>query len=100
MELYNYLKGLGGQNSKSTSGWINCNHEVTNESGFSGLPGGYRLDNGGFAGWTSGYWWSSTAEEVYGVMAWCYRLICNGDGWFIRDNLGRGKGMSVRCVRD
>ncbi|HIA36920.1 MAG TPA: hypothetical protein EYN89_09405, partial [Flavobacteriales bacterium] len=58
--LTDYLGGeeVAGTKMKSTSGWKD-NGIGTNESGFSGLPGGYRYDDGYYSsiGW-SGLWWS------------------------------------------
>ena len=44
-----YLGGqqMAGKKLKSDSGWIDGNIG-TNESGFNGLPGGYRVENGNF----------------------------------------------------
>jgi uncharacterized protein (TIGR02145 family) len=46
---------------KGTMHWNDPNRDVSNETGFTALPGGYRFHTGGFneAG-ILGYWWSST----------------------------------------
>ena len=69
----------------------------TNLSGFSGLPGGYRLISGlfGSAG-GSGFWWSSSPN---GSLAW-YRFLSNNDESVVRLNNVPQYGFSVRCVRD
>lgn len=68
----------------------------TNESGFSGLPGGVRGNDGTFGrvgGY--GYWWSST---VYDTEAWGSTL------YHFSSSLGRSTflkqaGFSVRCIK-
>ena len=109
--LVSYLGGekKAGQKLKSTEGW--SKHPIeekgrsydgngTNESGFSGLPGGIlsvgSFDYDGYIG----YWWSSTEDEDYSANnVWYYALGCIDDltsGGFAN----KGEGKSVRCVRD
>ena len=70
----------------------------TNSCGFTGLPGGYRLDNVNFRNvGNHGDWWS--ASENYVSEAWFRQL------YSINSNLARASslkyvGFSVRCVRD
>jgi uncharacterized protein (TIGR02145 family) len=68
----------------------------TNESGFSGLPGGFRSgsgDNGVFRDvGATGNWWTSTLE-------WS-RYLKNGDGTLSRRSVIKTTGFSVRCIRD
>jgi uncharacterized protein (TIGR02145 family) len=51
----------GKMKSTGTQYWQSPNTDATNESGFSGLPGGYRFDDGTFD-YIGNYgdWWSST----------------------------------------
>jgi len=68
----------------------------TNESGFSGLPGGFRDGSGAFylIG-EHGYWWSSTEE---GRDFARFRDLSNsGVRW---NYTGKDRGFSVRCLRD
>jgi uncharacterized protein (TIGR02145 family) len=78
--------------------WYSPNEQATNESGFTGLPGGFR-DYDGTYGTIGGYgaWWSSTEDGSND--AWLREL----DYSFF--NVSRGNyfkqfGFSVRCVRD
>jgi uncharacterized protein (TIGR02145 family) len=49
--------------------WPRPNTGATNSSGFTGLPGGYRDDNGSFFSMgVNGFWWSSTEGFTY--FAW------------------------------
>jgi uncharacterized protein (TIGR02145 family) len=69
----------------------------SNESGFTGLPGGYRdlIGNYYIIG-ISGYWWSST--EFSSDDAW-YRLYSD-NGYAYRYYNDKKNGMSVRCLKD
>jgi uncharacterized protein (TIGR02145 family) len=101
--LENFLGGVSvaGGKMKTTTGWNDYNGQNgngTNESGFSGLPGGYRGDNGTyFAIGNYGGWWSST--EYSAMFAW-YRYLFYGDGYSGRGNNYEPLGLSVRCLRD
>ena len=87
--LTNYLGGAlpVGAKMKSTGlqYWLNPNYAATNESGFSGLPGGNRYNSGtfGLVGYF-GYWWSST--EDWTSTAWL-RALDYGTGDVYRGQL-------------
>ena len=81
-----------------TAHWNSPNIGATNESGFTALPGGYRLSSGTFYDiGVNGIWWSST--EYSTSSAWrrglSYSLSIVG-----RLSNGRENGLSVRCLRD
>jgi uncharacterized protein (TIGR02145 family) len=100
--LTDYLGGesvAGGKmKSTGTQYWQSPNTAATNESGFSGLPGGGRNINGTFLDVSNtGYWWSSTENGTNS--AW-YRELSYGYGNVGRGNLGKANGFSVRCLRD
>ncbi len=87
----------GGQ-MKTTYGWYDGGNG-TDSSGFSGLPGGYRLNlNGNFydAG-NYGYWWSSSPS---GSNAWYRGLNFDNEGVNRYYGFNQRNGFSVRCVRD
>jgi len=89
---------VGGK-MKSTTGWQAPNTGATNESGFSGLPGGGLFNfNGTFndVGYI-GYWWSSS--EFFTSIAW-YRSLAYDDVVTGRDANFKHWGFSVRCLRD
>lgn len=94
--LKNNLGYDAGKKMKSTSGWIE-NGNGTNESGFSGLPGGYRKSDGTFRRiGVQGSWWSSS----YNNIAW-YRYLDYLNSIVLRDfSASKGIGQSVRCLRD
>ncbi len=100
--LMNYLGGessAGGKmKSMGTQYWDSPNGGATNESGFSGLPGGNRWVNEPFNGiGFVGTWWSST--EAFTYRAWIYTLNAN-DAGLNRNYLNKPFGYSVRCLRD
>lgn len=96
---------LGGRNiaggllkETGTTHWNPPNYGATNETGFTGLPGGVRDDRGNFLDRGNyGYWWSSTQDGT--MTASCLQLGYDhraaGAG-----SLFLGKGAWVRCVRD
>jgi uncharacterized protein (TIGR02145 family) len=89
---------VAGGKMKSTTGWNSPNTDATNESGFSGLPGGARYDNGTFnAVGDDGIWWSSTENQA--TNAW-YRNLNYGNGTADRNFSGKSFGFSCRCLRD
>lgn len=86
-----------GAKIKAKKGWkINAN--ATNESGFAGLPGGYRYNVGAFlyAG-NNGCFWSST--ESLKNKAWG-RTLSHAMNDVGRDDGSVGSGLSVRCILD
>lgn len=99
--LTDYLGGINvaGGKMKSVTGWNLPNTDATNESGFSGLPGGNRITAGGDfvdAG-EAGVWWSST--ELLSDLAWGYGLYY-GNGIAYRAYEDKFDGFSVRCIKD
>lgn len=95
-----YTNNTSGGKMKSigTQYWLSPNTDATNESGFSGLPGGTRSYNGTFTNiGGTGYWWSSTESNTR--EAW-YRRLFHAYGSVLRDYLEKPLGFSVRCLRD
>lgn len=88
-----------GTLQKTSYGWDN-NGNGTNTSGLAGLPGGYRDTNVAlFHGLGAyGYWWGSSEGTTEG--AWYRYLSCNLGGVYGRTTLDKGRGFSVRCLRD
>ena len=89
---------VAGGKLKSMTGWNSPNSGATNESGFTGLPGGYRNNYGPYFNFGNyGYWWSSTEGDSSN--AWSRRLFYNGSD-VDRLSYNKQNGFSVRCVRD
>jgi len=99
--LTDFLGGetVAGGKMKTTTGWQAPNTGATNESGFSGLPGGIRdfLDGSFDVIGNIGYWWSSTEFNTYGAwdrdLGYSYGSAGGGGGY-------KRNGFSVRCLRD
>lgn len=71
-----------------------------NSCGFNGLPGGSRLDFGGFFNvGRRGFWWCSNEISGHPIIAWGYDLG-NFDKEPVREFNSKGSGYSVRCVKD
>lgn len=95
--LINYLGGQGvaGSKMKSISAWSEGNNG-TNEAGFIGYPGGYRVENGTFLNTASiGIWWSSTENNAQTAIDH-YLAESNSAG---RSSSPKQRGESVRCLR-
>ena len=99
--LTDYLGGeavAGGKmKSTSTQYWSSPNTNATNESGFSGLPGGYRGTNGSFylIG-NGGTWWSSTEFNLVTALS---RGLGYIGGSLDRDDYDKRVGFSLRCLK-
>lgn len=100
--LTNYL---GGENivgsklkEKGTSNWWSPNAEATNETGFTGLPGGNRAINGSF-GFTGiyGFWWSTS--EINNTDVWG-RSLCYFNIAVTKSLEPKGTGQSIRCIKN
>jgi uncharacterized protein (TIGR02145 family) len=88
----------GKMKSTGTQYWFAPNTGATNESGFSGLPGGRRENIGIFSliG-TKSFWWSSTMVSTRG--AW-YRSVEFDLNFAVKYDEYREYGLSVRCLKD
>jgi uncharacterized protein (TIGR02145 family) len=88
----------GKMKTTGTSIWLSPNSGATNESGYSGLPGGLRFSWGTFYGFGFFAGWSS-ATEVASTNAWhrsLYYNVVTLDRSFDNKNYG----WMVRCLRD
>jgi uncharacterized protein (TIGR02145 family) len=90
----------GKMKETGTVHWQSPNTGASNESGFTGYPGGGRYFDGTFSSLGCiGCWWSSTELSTY---------IYNGRGRYLYHDLslvysGSGNkrdGFSIRCVKD
>jgi uncharacterized protein (TIGR02145 family) len=86
--------------SSSSAGAVGNNSYPTycNKSGFSGLPGGYRTNDG--ADYDVGFvthWWTSTESSTTGayerVLGYQYSFLDN-------PRLSKNYGFSIRCIKD
>jgi uncharacterized protein (TIGR02145 family) len=78
--------------------WLDPNSGATNETGFSGLPGGHREYGGlyDYMNWGGG-WWTSTSDNPND--AWIRYLDYGAfDVWSYLED--KRYGRSVRCLKD
>ena len=97
--LTDYLGGesKAGAKMKSKTGW-NEDGNGTNSSGFSGLPGGYRLNDGTFGSiGDTGDWWGTGETYSSGRLKLGYfsGAVDWGENMKVKE-----KGYSVRCLKD
>ena len=105
-QLTDCLGGLGVAGGKmkatgtvqaGTGLWESPNTGATNESGFSGLPGGSRYGVGPFTSIGDfAFWWSSSEEVT--TIAWGRGVEDNPSAFIVSAYMG--SGFSVRCLRD
>ena len=93
-------KAVGSQLKEAgTTHWKTPNYKATNSSGFTGLPGGWRDNDGTFAYIRSyGYWWSSTSDVTI-ANNWVWYMYYN-NAYVYRSEYRPAYGFSVRCIRD
>jgi uncharacterized protein (TIGR02145 family) len=102
--LTNYLGGenIAGSKLKEAGvlNWFSPNTSATNESGFTGLPGGLRsYSDGTFRNMGSNsYFWSTTASDT--LRAWDRELFYNQMNCFRSNYDSKLYGLSVRCVKN
>ena len=101
--LTDYLGGIniaGGKLKEAgTAHWISPNTGATNESGFTGLPGGLREYYDGTFNFivNDGFWWSST--EYSSILALnLYLLYDNSSA--SSSTYNKRDGFSIRCIRN
>ncbi len=99
--LINYLGGeyiAGGKMKSLTEDWESFDHTGNNSSGFSGLPGGSRNDEGTFVnlgGYASFY--SSTESSSTYAYSW-YLFVGHT---FINESISdKHSGKGCRCIQD
>ncbi len=106
--LVNFLGGneTAGGRMKSTQTypnphprWNSPNTNATDNSFFSGFPGGWRsnLSNNFGNKDTNGYWWSSS--EIQTNKGWVYGLS-SASGEATEMDFSKSDGLSVRCIKD
>ncbi len=100
--LTDYLGGeavAGGKMKEiGTTNWSGQHPYATNESGFTGLPGGYRSGSGNYYEIGNlGNWWSSS--ETNSSNAWLRYLLSNNGSAYSYSGV-KENGLSVRCLRD
>ncbi|XOV92252.1 MAG: FISUMP domain-containing protein [Bacteroidota bacterium] len=97
--LYGGTLVAGGALKSTTPDWRAPNEGATNESGFTGLPGGARGTAGNFYDYTQlGFWWVDTEfqDPAYAYeKALTYQYPFASEGAILKNS-----GFSIRCLKD
>ena len=100
--LIAYLGGgtlAGGKLKESgTNSWLMPNTDATNQTGFTALPGGFRVNSGefGMIGAFCTFWSSTTTDENTAMNCGLFSEAAEA-------TLGlnhKGTGAAIRCIRD
>lgn len=95
-----FMNSLGSnaiRKMKSTKGWYD-NGNGTNESGFAGLPGGFRNAEGKFINiGYFGFWWCILESNQDAAR---YNFLNYDDGYPYIYDCYKEDGFSVRCLQD
>ncbi|GBU20488.1 hypothetical protein R80B4_00366 [Fibrobacteres bacterium R8-0-B4] len=100
-ELPAAVDDWSGKMFRSASGWSDYygrSGNGTDKTGFTALPGGYRYAVSGRFDFikSGGYWWTSAEDGS----ARAYIRYMTSGGSALENNLDKGGGLSVRCVKD
>ena len=103
-EWYTLANFLGGQSiaggklkETGTTHWT-YNTGATNETGFSALPAGGRLNNGTFNYFGyHGFWWNSSEVNTNSGLVWYVRY---DSGDLSRSSYNKNYGFSIRCIKN
>ncbi len=99
MLLGDYQIAGGEMKEKGNEHWNSPNTGATNSSGFTGLPGGYRVHfNGSFlsSGFT-GFYWTSTVSNTNRAHG---KFLHYNSTEISSDTSKKLNGFSVRCIKD
>lgn len=101
-QLSAFLGGPGIAGKLKEAGnehWTPPNLQATNESGFTGLPGGVLDQNGTFSNLGSeGVWWATRSDAP--ALAFYFRLRSNGVFEDYSFTFNKSTGACVRCLMD
>ena len=103
IDLANYLGGInvagGKMKETGTVHWLAPNTGATNESNFTGLPGGQRNESGVFTDMgLGGVFWSSTPYNS--IKPWYRSLYYSNPNLFVGNGCLNIRGFSIRCIKD
>jgi uncharacterized protein (TIGR02145 family) len=87
-----------GSELKNTAGW-KAGENGTNTSGFSALPGGFRIIDSGstFNMGDLGYWWTSSENSTIDAL---YRRLDGSSIQVYAQGVKKTAGKSVRCLKN
>jgi len=89
-----------GTIQEGTGLWQAPNGDATNESGFSGLPGGMWQPSGGWGAMGFfNYWWGTSQYPGFPEIISCASLSYS-DGKYVITHLIKNTFVNVRCIRN
>lgn len=100
--MFDYLGGTsvaGGKLKEAgTQHWLAPNSGATNSTGFTALPGGFRVNSNSFANkGINGYWYSATDFDVNRAFG---PYMYYNDSEIKYNGLTKDYAFSIRCVKD
>ena len=100
-QLINYLGGedVAGIPAKEAGNvhFLDANETATNISGFTAMPGGYRVNTSSYEkGYYAQYW---TSTESNSTLAFFMDLEYDGE-YFYNTTQSKTRGNSIRCIKD
>jgi uncharacterized protein (TIGR02145 family) len=106
--LASYLGGenvAGGKAKETgTTHWLSPNRGATNETGFTGLPAGLRLNSSDIQFINIGYsgnWWSTSSVDPKGLGADLFSVDWSSNwGLSNEPQIYKVSGLSVRCLKN
>lgn len=98
----------GKMKENNLNHWYSPNTGASNESEFSGLPGGYyHIDNNDFQVLgLSGFWWSTTITTIFSLSTSYYESVALGHEiteavyFGVAKLPGNSLAYSIRCIKD
>jgi uncharacterized protein (TIGR02145 family) len=97
----NIIKSLAANNgwiASTTPGTPGNDQVNNNKSAFNGIPGGYRVNTGGYVEMKiSADWWSATESNVKDAF---YLGLAYNRNVLLRSHISKSYGGNVRCVKD
>jgi uncharacterized protein (TIGR02145 family) len=91
---------IGKLKATGTTFWNAPNADATNESGFGGLPAGWKAAKGKYGGLGKyGHWWASNMQ----TQEYAFRMFLSFNDACYKNHLGASdpqNAWSVRCVKD
>jgi uncharacterized protein (TIGR02145 family) len=88
----------GKMKNTGTKYWLSPNTDATNESGFSGLPGGQHTYYSRSEGYGyDGAWWCTNEYDPYDALS---KWLDNKYGYIYRYHINKLTGLSIRCIKD
>jgi uncharacterized protein (TIGR02145 family) len=91
----------GKMKTTGNAHWKIPNTGATNESGFSGLPGGCIAPDGTFVNITTdAYWWSASQSVTSSTVAFFHQLRHLDKYLYLNSSSDKKRGLSVRCIKD